>query len=82
MMREWFGNKHVTLSLLFRGSKDGFNSDTVHKNCDGKEKIMTMIKSDKGKIFGSYQSLPLMNKGGWVNDKESFLFSLSQKTKH
>jgi len=45
-----FENKKVILKLLYRASRDGFDTGTFHSKCDGKGPTFTVIKS------GSYLS--------------------------
>ena len=43
-----------TLTLLYRGSKDGFRPVDFHNKCDNKGPSLTIIKSKAGKVFGGY----------------------------
>ena len=42
------------MNLLFRKSKDGSNASDFHKYCDKKGPTLTLIHTNKGKIFGGY----------------------------
>ena len=53
------------------------NADTFHKKCDIQEKTLTLIKNDKGNIFGGYVSIPWKSSGGWQNAPECFIFTLT-----
>jgi hypothetical protein len=44
----------VTLSLLYRGSRDGFRGADFHAKCDDKGATVTIVKSTEGRIFGGY----------------------------
>jgi hypothetical protein len=44
----------VTLSLLYRGSRDGFRAADFHAKCDDKGSTVTIVKSTEGYIFGGY----------------------------
>ena len=52
------------MTLLFRGSKDGFKSAAFHKNCDNKGATLTIVKSEYGKIFGAFTYIPWEISGG------------------
>jgi regulator of replication initiation timing len=50
-----FKSKQVT--LLWRGSRDGFCGRDFHSRCDGHENTLTMILDTNGNIFGGYTRL-------------------------
>jgi len=65
-------------SLLWRGSRDGFDAAAFHRLCDGKANTVTFIKNTNGFIFGGFTSLPWSSSGGvYQADKSAFLFSLT-----
>ena len=74
---EW--TKSKKMKLLFRGTRDGMNNKVFHSKCDNQGPTITLIKNDKGNIFGGYASI------SWINDSndtfhsapDSFLFTLS-----
>ena len=39
-------------SLLWRGSRDGFEAKTFHRLCDWQGETLTVIKNTEGFIFG------------------------------
>ena len=65
--------------LLFRGTRDGMTAKDFHRKCDNQGPTLTLIKNDKGHIFGGYASI------SWMSDEEdknknapkSFLFTLT-----
>ena len=67
------------MELLFRGTRDGMTNTAFHNKCDNQGQTLTLIKSDKGYIFGGYASI------SWKNDQnntyhsapDSFLFTLT-----
>ena len=71
---EWSGFK--SMELLYRGSRDGMNESSFHKNCDGKENTITLIQNDKGCIFGGFASLQWGKSGEWKNVPDCFIFTL------
>ena len=75
-IHEWIGYKK--LELLFRGTKDGMTSQSFHNKCDNQGPTITLIKNDKGNIFGGYASISWNNDNNntWHSAPESFLFTL------
>ena len=65
------------LSLLWRGTRDGFGSAAFHSLCDGKANTLTIVKSITGFIFGGYTSLAWSSVAGYKPDNTAFLFSLT-----
>ena len=73
---EWTGYKEM--ELLFRGTRDGMTNTAFHNKCDNKGKTITLIKNEKGNIFGGYSSISWAS----LNDEyhsapDSFLFTLT-----
>jgi hypothetical protein len=64
--------------LLYRGSRDGFNSKAFHCKVDGHSHTITLIETTKGYIFGAYVVCPWDSVANWKGDDtmESFLFTL------
>jgi hypothetical protein len=42
------------ISLLWRGSRDGFRAQTFHRRCDWHANTLTVILDTKGNIFGGF----------------------------
>ena len=61
------------LNLIYRASKDGFDAQQFHKQCDGISHTISIIKSEKGHIFGGYTSKSWKRTGKHVMDKYAFL---------
>jgi hypothetical protein len=68
----------VTLSLLYRGSRDGFGVSDFHAKCDNKGATLTIVKSTEGCIFGGYsdQSWESRGFGYYKSSSRAFLFSM------
>ncbi len=64
------------MTLLWRGSRDGFGLSTFHKLCDGKGKTLTVVKTTSGYIIGGYTSVPWSTVGAYIPDSTAFLFTL------
>ena len=54
-LREWINpNKEIKFKLLFNKSRDGSYGNDFHKYYDKKGPTLTLIHTNKGKIFGGY----------------------------
>jgi hypothetical protein len=71
-----FQDKQKT--LLYRGSRDGFQSSSFHSRCDGKPFTITIIETTKGFIFGGYTPIAWSSIGSYASDDSltSFIFTL------
>ena len=45
------------ITLIYRGSRDGWKARNFHDKCDGKGANIVIMKSKAGKIFGGYTSV-------------------------
>ena len=50
------------MRLLYRGSRDGFEANDFHKNCDNKGSTLSIVKSNKGNIFGLWTDISWSSK--------------------
>ena len=83
-LREWINsNKEIKFKLLFRKSKDGSNAKDFHKYCDKKGPTLTLIHTNKGKIFGGYTPINWESPNDCVDktDDLTFIFSLNSMNK-
>jgi hypothetical protein len=64
--------------LLYRGSRDGFDSSTFHDRCDGKPHTVTIVETTLGFIFGGYTPTVWDRTSGSKSDSslQSFIFTL------
>jgi len=62
------------MELLFRGTRDGQN---FHDKCDNQGETITLIKNDKGYIFGGYTSIPWSSACSYYSAPNSFIFTLT-----
>jgi hypothetical protein len=70
-----------TLTLLYRGSRDGFEARTFHSRCDRHPNTVTLILSTNECIFGGYTPVEWSSRGtnnNYVPDpsRKSFIFSI------
>lgn len=74
--------KKVASTLLYRGSRDGWQAFDFHSRCDNKGATITLFRSDKGRRIGGYtgQSWDSLNRA--KADSSAFLFALDQKMKY
>jgi hypothetical protein len=70
--------------LLYRGSENDFSAQAFHMKCDNRGPTVTIIRSEKGNIFGGYTPIPWDSSNTWGRDenKDSFLFSITRSSKH
>jgi hypothetical protein len=66
------------LKLLYRGSRDGFETSAFHGRCDGHRETVTVIESENGSIFGGYTPVVWQSSGSHLTDDsvKSFLFTI------
>ncbi len=65
------------LSLLWRGTRDGFAASTFHSLCNNKGSTLTVFKATTGYIAGGYTSVSWASIGSYVSDSNAFLFTLT-----
>ena len=67
-------------SLLYRASRDGFDSKDFHSKCDGHANTLTIVRV-KGKafLFGGFTSATWDCSEKYKSDSNAFLFSLTNK---
>lgn len=70
------------LTLLYRGSRDGYKAARFHELCDNKGPTISLIRSKCSKVFGGYTSAPWTSIRGYKKDEKAFLFSLTSKIKY
>jgi hypothetical protein len=67
-------------SLLYRGSRDGFEPNDFHSKCDGKSPTLTIYKAKESSyIFGGYTTGVWHQSNVYISDSKAFLFSLTNK---
>jgi hypothetical protein len=67
-------------SLLYRGTRDGFEPSDFHLKCDNHSKTLTLLKAKGSEfIFGGYTTLHWDGSSGFKSDAKPFIFSLTNK---
>ena len=72
---EWSG--YNKMELLYRGTRDGSESNVFHNKCDNQGPTICLIKNDKDNIFGGYASISWSSSEGYKSANDSFLFTLT-----
>ncbi|KAL9649988.1 hypothetical protein ABK040_003106 [Willaertia magna] len=75
-LNAWIGNCKQEWNLLWQGTRDGFNANIFHTNCDNKGPTITIVKTTCGSIFGGYTSVNWTSNTSYFSDSNAFLFSL------
>eukprot|EP01099_Mayorella_cantabrigiensis_P008485 TRINITY_DN7976_c0_g1_i1.p1 TRINITY_DN7976_c0_g1~~TRINITY_DN7976_c0_g1_i1.p1 ORF type:complete len:275 (-),score=73.72 TRINITY_DN7976_c0_g1_i1:65-775(-) len=74
------------ISLLYRGSRDGFEASEFHKRCDSQGPTVVIYRTSDGKRGGGYSAVEWKpsQSGIGLEDKTgtSFLFSLDQRSRY
>jgi hypothetical protein len=67
-------------SLLYRGTRDGFEPSDFHSKCDGYTNTLTIVKTKHSSyIFGGFTSVSWVSSVAWKSDPNAFIFSLTNK---
>jgi hypothetical protein len=62
--------------LIFRGSLYGFTNKKFHEICDNQSHTITIIKvKGSDEILGGYNPIAWKSEGGYIEAKNSFIFS-------
>jgi hypothetical protein len=64
-------------TLLWQGSRDGFDAAKFHSLCDGKGATLTVVESTSGYVFGGYNPKSWNTSGGYDNDTKNYIFTLT-----
>jgi len=75
-LRNLIGFQTKSLSLLWRGTRDGFAASTFHSLCNNKGSTLTVFKTTSGYIAGGYALVSWTSYGSYVVDSNAFLFTL------
>jgi len=68
------------LTLLYRGSRDGFSATNFHSRCDGKGNTFTVIKAQGApNIFGGYTGEAWRSASGTYSSARCWLYSLANR---
>ncbi|CAF2225380.1 unnamed protein product [Rotaria magnacalcarata] len=77
-LNEFYGKSNQKWDLIYRGSRDGFDSNAFHTRCDNQGSTMTVVRSTNNYLFGGYASVGWTSTyGAYINDPRAFLFTLT-----
>ena len=84
LLQSWSSKlRNTDLELIYRGSRDGFNAKCFHTFCDDQGPTSVVCQAGgSGRIFGGETSQSWSKSNKFVSDKEVFLFSITESTKH
>ena len=72
-------NNFLELKLLYRGSENNFETEPFHSKCDKIKGTLTLIKNNKGFIFGGFTSESWEGNNILKKDEKAFCFSINHK---
>ena len=77
----FFKKNDISFNLLYRASRDGDNTQTIHNKCDSKKNILFILLTEQNNIIGGYSQIgwETRNNYEYPIDNKSFLFSISKK---
>lgn len=67
VLKDWLSPLQGKWRLLFRASRDGFESETFHSNCDNLGPTVTIVKSGNN-IFGGFTDV------SWTRSKFAWIY--------
>ena len=62
--------------ILYKATRDGFNSIEIHNKCDGWDNTITLILSNNKRLFGGFTDHSWDSFSGSKKGNKSFLFSV------
>ena len=71
-------NKKITLNLLYKATADSDKAFAFHDKCDGANRTIVLIETDKEKRFGGYTSKSWKGDCIEKKDDDAFVFSLDK----
>jgi hypothetical protein len=82
MVKQWISLQPLSLSLLYRGSRDGYDAVNFHKKVDNTNQTVTLVETTAGKIFGGYSDQEWNDTSGYKDSENAFVFSITNKEKY
>ena len=76
-----FKKNGISFNLLYRASRDGDNTQTIHNNCDSKKNILFILLTEQNNIIGGYSQIGWETRNNNIEypiDNKSFLFSITK----
>jgi hypothetical protein len=72
----------TSLELLYRFTRDGNSHKELFPKIVDKGEIIAIIKSNFGKVFGGYSSVPYKAEDLHLKDPKAFIFSITNLKKY
>ena len=77
-VEQFLNLKNFQFTLLYRGTRDGDDSQTFHKLCDNYRNILVLVETTKNRKFGGFCSIGYKSEGDGKKDNSAFIFSLDK----
>jgi len=81
LLKEYMGTSYIVTELIYRATKDGFQSSIFHSKVDGKGSVICIVKSKTGQVFGGFTNLGFNSSSSYQVDSKAFLFHITKKCK-
>lgn len=86
LLKTWidpYNIESMKLQLIYKATKDGFDSNDFHRLCDGKKNTVVLIKSAEpnSRVFGGYTTKEWDRTNKFTSDRHAFVFSISERKK-
>ena len=83
LILSWISYKPKSFELIFDSKKYEDSTDVLYNKCYNKKPLIFLIQSTDGFKFGGFSNIFLTETSNhFINDKESFVFSLDKKLKY
>lgn len=66
----------IQWKLRYQATTDGYCAADFHSRCDGVKRLLVVVKSETGFLFGGFTTEGFASRSGYVNDPTAFLFTL------
>ncbi|CAF1301327.1 unnamed protein product [Didymodactylos carnosus] len=77
-LNEFYGTPHQQWELIYKATRDGFETNNFHCKCDGKSPTIVLIQSKNGGyLFGGYTAVPWSSQRTAIRDPTAFIFTLT-----
>jgi hypothetical protein len=81
LLRSWIADRSGRacsdhFALVYRATADGFGAAQFHYKCDNVPRLLVVLRSTSGWVFGGYATAAFPMTGGFVADPTCFLYTL------
>ena len=77
-LNELYGKQDQRWELIYKASRDGFDTNAFHTRCNNQGPAVTIVQSNNGYLFGGCTGVGWTSSGGsYINDTTAFLFTLT-----